>query len=125
LRFALSFDDEPPRVHRLSTEASLRDWSKAVADGVRRVTVSRRIDRPGRHVLKFWMVTPGVVLQRNLIEAGGIRPSYLGPPESPRGAGTDSCPGGLAHERGPAPGQGGSAGETEAGEPAAILGQPV
>ncbi|HLT92123.1 MAG TPA: glycosyl hydrolase 115 family protein [Woeseiaceae bacterium] len=90
LRFALSFDDEPPRVHRLSTEASLRDWSKAVADGVRRVTVSRRIDRPGRHVLKFWMVTPGVVLQRILIDAGGIRPSYLGPPESPRGAGTDS-----------------------------------
>ncbi len=90
LRFATSFDDEPPRIHSLATEASERDWSEAVADGVRRVTVSHRIDRPGRHVLKFWMVTPGVVLQRIVIDAGGVRPSYLGPPESPRAVATTS-----------------------------------
>jgi hypothetical protein len=30
------------------------------------------------------MVTPGVVVERIIVDAGGVRPSYLGPPESPR-----------------------------------------
>jgi hypothetical protein len=34
--------------------------------------------------VKYWMVTPGLVLERVIIDAGGVRPSYLGPPESPR-----------------------------------------
>jgi hypothetical protein len=29
-------------------------------------------------------VTPGVVVGRIVIDMGGVRPSYLGPPETPR-----------------------------------------
>jgi len=32
--------------------------------------------------LKFWMVDPGVVLDKLVIDAGGAHPSELGPPES-------------------------------------------
>jgi hypothetical protein len=32
------------------------------------------------------MVTPGVVVERIIVDTGGLRPSYLGPPESPRGS---------------------------------------
>jgi hypothetical protein len=42
------------------------------------------VNRPGDHVLKFWFVDPGVVLQKLVIDVGGERPSYLGPPESYR-----------------------------------------
>jgi len=84
LRFAISFDDAPPQIVKLDTWATLQTWERAVGDGIRRVVTQHRIDQPGAHVLKFWMITPGVVLERIIIDAGGVRPSYLGPPESPR-----------------------------------------
>lgn len=36
----------------------------------------------GKHTLKIWMLEPGIVLQRIVIDTGGLRPSYLGPEES-------------------------------------------
>jgi len=39
-------------------------------------------DQPGRHTLKIWMIDSGIVFQKFVIDAGGLRPGYLGPPES-------------------------------------------
>jgi hypothetical protein len=84
LRIALALDEEQPQVLRLDTQVSYESWAQAVSDGVRRISSTHRVDEPGQHVLKLWMVTPGVVVERIVIDAGGVRPSYLGPPESPR-----------------------------------------
>jgi hypothetical protein len=92
LRLAVSFDDETPQTIRLGTWTTLQTWEAAVADGVRRITSRHTLAEPGRHVLKIWMVTPGVVLERIVIDAkpgapgkpGGVRPSYLGPPATAR-----------------------------------------
>jgi hypothetical protein len=83
LRFAWSLGDGAPQVLKLDTMQSTRVWEQAVADSVRKVLVKARV-AAGHNVLSFWYVTPGVVLERIVIDAGGLRPSYLGPPESPR-----------------------------------------
>jgi hypothetical protein len=46
------------------------------------------LSKTGKHTLKVWAVEPGVVFQKIIINLGGLRYSYLGPPESFR-AGVD------------------------------------
>ncbi|MBX6365666.1 MAG: glycosyl hydrolase 115 family protein, partial [Gemmatimonadetes bacterium] len=82
LGYAVSFDDEPPQLVRLGPDTSNAAWEKAVSDNIRVLVTHHHLTAPGPHVLKFWMVDPGVVLQKLVIDAGGVRPSYLGPPES-------------------------------------------
>ncbi len=60
----------------------LADWESSVKDNARHVTATLAVDKPGYHTLKVWMVDPGVVLQKVVVDLGGLKPSYLGPPES-------------------------------------------
>jgi glycosyl hydrolase family 115 len=85
LRCGVSFDDETPEVVDLLAGDSLQAWSRAVSDGVRQVSVNVELAQPGAHVLKLWRVDPAVVLQKIVLHGADLRPSYLGPPESPRG----------------------------------------
>jgi len=90
LRYAVSFDDRRPQVVDVikatgsDDTAMNRQWARNTSDNINVTTTTHRIDRPGVHVLKFWMVDPTVILQRLEIDTGGLRPSYLGPPESLR-----------------------------------------
>jgi len=83
-RYAVSFDDEAPRIVDVHADDSLRHWEKIVSDGAASFVSEHALDRPGRHTLKFWALDSGLVLQRLVIDAGGLQPSYLGPPESLR-----------------------------------------
>jgi len=83
LRFAVSVDDGPRTIVDELEHNSQKDWEQAVSDRVRRVTVPLTIAKPGYHTLKIWAVDPGVVIERVIVSHGSLRPSYLGPPESP------------------------------------------
>jgi hypothetical protein len=87
LRYALSFDDQPPQIVTAvpadyTAMDGNHDWETTVKDSVRKVETSFTLSHAGYHTLKFWMVDPGVVLQKLVVNLGGVRPSYLGPPES-------------------------------------------
>lgn len=88
LRYAVSFDGEAPQtvntmVATGASDATMnRQWERNTSDNVNLTSTAHAIGRPGAHVLKFWMVDPTVVLQKVVVDTGGLRPSYFGPPES-------------------------------------------
>ena len=82
LRFAISFDDQPPQIIDALAGNQQQDWARSVEDSVRKVKTTRTVSGVGYHTLKIWMVDPGVVLQELVVDLGGVRPNYLGPPES-------------------------------------------
>jgi hypothetical protein len=84
LRLAVSVDDETPQVINIHAHETLATWEESVRNSIRIIPSIHRINATGHHILKYWMMDPGIVLEKIVINAGGERPSYLGPPESIR-----------------------------------------
>jgi glycosyl hydrolase family 115 (putative glucuronidase)/glycosyl hydrolase family 115/BACON domain-containing protein len=85
LHYAISIDDETPQIIDITAKnESINDWQQMVADNIKIMKTVHQITHPGNHILKYWLVDPGVVLQKLVLNAGGVKPAYLGPPESPR-----------------------------------------
>lgn len=82
MRYAISFDDEAPQIINIATDTTVQAWEKTVGDNIRVTMSQHTLRRAGAHVLHFWLVDPGVVLQRLVIEGSALPASYLGPPES-------------------------------------------
>ena len=82
LRYGVSFDDEPPQIINMHADKTFQDWEESVRNNVTTEVSIHSIDQPGPHVLKFWAVDPGLVIQKLVVETSGAQPSYLGPPES-------------------------------------------
>ena len=90
LRYGISVNDESPQIiymHEMDTIPDWKypiSWNEAVGQSIKIMTSEHTIDEPGEHILKYWMVDPGVVLQKIVVETGPVPPTYLGPPESYR-----------------------------------------
>ncbi len=87
LKYGISIDDEASQIvtavpENYNAQNRNTDWEKSVRDNARFCTTSHTITKPGYHILKIWMIDPGVVLQKIVVNTGGVKPSYLGPPES-------------------------------------------
>ena len=82
LCFAVSIDDQKPQIVNIHKGKTNQDWQESVRRNIVELKTKHVIEKPGKHTLKIWMIDPGIVLQRILIDCGGLKPSYLGPPES-------------------------------------------
>lgn len=85
LQYAVSVDDELPQVISINSEdkTSISGiWNKWVSENIIIKTTAHKIMHEGKHTVKYWMVNSGVVLQKLVLDFGGVKPSYLGPPET-------------------------------------------
>jgi len=88
LKYAVSLDDQPPQTVNITKATGAddttmnRQWERNTSDNVNRTTTTHTVAAAGAHTLKFWMVDPTVIVQRLEVDTGGVKYSYLGPPES-------------------------------------------
>lgn len=87
LRYAVSIDEEKPVIVNMHAGESDFRWSGWVSNNINRQDSEHHVESPGNHVLKFWYVDPGVVLQKLEVITGETARTYLGPPESHYAAG--------------------------------------
>lgn len=85
LQYAISVDGETPQIISVNKEEKATEGGinyKWVGDNII-IKISRHnIKEAGKHTLKFWMVNSGLVLQKLVLNFGGMLPSYLGPEET-------------------------------------------
>jgi hypothetical protein len=103
LRYAVSLDDEAPQIVNL--HAGMRSgegnmvWERAVANSIILKTSQHNVAAAGPHVLKFWRVDPGVVLEKLVVSQGNVPASYLGPPTTAAGKAKDQAAAGSLGSR--------------------------
>jgi hypothetical protein len=75
LRIAVALDNNKPEIVDSKGE-------KDVMNNILTFKTKLNIPGKGRHTFKIWMVDPGLVIDKIIIDTGGVKDSYLGPPES-------------------------------------------
>jgi hypothetical protein len=86
-KIGISLDEEEPQIitvvpKEFNAQNGNKEWEQTVRDNTRYVKTKLQVNNPGYHTLKIWMIDPGIVLEKIVLNTGGVKPSYLGPPES-------------------------------------------
>ena len=85
-RIAVALNDEPPQIISAEKGISVMDpytnIREAVMENLMTITGKLTIKKAGENTLKLWMVDPGIVIDKIILDFGGVKDSYLGPPES-------------------------------------------
>jgi hypothetical protein len=82
LRFAVALDDGPPELVELDVRDGGAEWAQGVLNATRVAVAKLTVSTGGPHALHIYAVDAGVVLDQIIIDCGGLKPSYLGPPET-------------------------------------------
>jgi hypothetical protein len=82
LRFAVSLDEQEPRVVESDFKDGSAEWAQGVLNATRTVSTRINVPSPGKHTLRIHGMQADVILDKLVIDCGGLDPSYLGPPET-------------------------------------------
>jgi len=73
-RIAVAIDEGEPFI--------VPSGGRNVMENLMKINTKLNIEQKGQHILKVWMVDPGIILDKIIINTGDMQESYLGPPES-------------------------------------------
>lgn len=81
LSYAVSIDGKDEKVVNFNGDykGELGLWQK---EHIISSSTTHVFETPGKHTLRFRPLNPGIVIQKIMIDFGGLKPSYLGAPES-------------------------------------------
>jgi hypothetical protein len=89
LKYAIAVDDEKPQIVNLNEGETKPDWeypewwTKSVGNHIKIKQTHHKTNVAGAHTLKLWIVDPGIVFQKFVINRDGKpKTSYFGAPES-------------------------------------------
>ncbi|KAL9054048.1 MAG: hypothetical protein Q9162_004377 [Coniocarpon cinnabarinum] len=87
MKYAIAVDSESPQIIQPVPTTMLGvfapNWNNMVINAILTNTTSHSV-MPGTHTLNLWPLNPGLVVEKIVMDLGGVRQSYLGPPESVR-----------------------------------------
>jgi hypothetical protein len=99
--YVAQIDDMPQMRRQFVTDQKQPDfpvgWGVAVAENAWRNTTNWGAVAPGKHTLKLWLVEANVVLQKVVLDLGGVAYSHNGPPESFRIGGNGTANSTMLH----------------------------
>ncbi|CAM3804513.1 glycosyl hydrolase 115 family protein [Mucilaginibacter galii] len=76
MRYAVSVDDGPLTILNFKTVGRSNEWKQNVLSNTTMRSVKLSALPAGKHQLKIYMIDPGVVLNRIIIDFGGLKPFY-------------------------------------------------
>jgi hypothetical protein len=82
MRYAVSIDDGPPELINFKTIGRSEEWKQNVLSNTAVRKTSGLYLKNGKHTLKIFAVDPGVVLDRIVIDLGGMKKEYGVVPET-------------------------------------------
>jgi len=82
LRYAVSIDGGEEQIVNFNQKFTERERERWVANSIIESVTKHYFFDAGLHTIKYRAIEPGIVLQKILLDMGGLKPSYLGAPES-------------------------------------------
>lgn len=76
MRYAISVDNAPLQVVDFKTQGRSEEWKQNVLrnSAIKKIKTKRL--KPGKHTLRIYMVDPGVILDRILVDLGGLKSGF-------------------------------------------------
>lgn len=84
-RYGVCIDEGPVMNPSTSSFEYAQTWYESVLKNCRVNKTTLHISKPGRHTLKIMCGDAGTVLQKVVLDFGGLKRSYLGPPSTGTG----------------------------------------
>tara|TARA_R110000868_G_scaffold21548_4_gene89240 strand:- start:2822 stop:5725 length:2904 start_codon:yes stop_codon:yes gene_type:complete len=78
-RYAIQIDDSEIITKSNDVNEYSREWASNI---IRNSAINKtvvQISKPGKHTLKIFAIDPGMIIQKVVIDFGGLKASYLGP----------------------------------------------